>query len=454
MSNPEKTPVITKKHEVHLNREQKQKRYLLIGLISTLILIFGLIGYGLLDQLVLQGMKPIVTVGDTPISVNYYQRIVWLQRYILYQNHKDLAAQYNAFKNDQFMAYYLGQQLQQYETQLSSTNDTQVGQVILNRMVEDTLISQEAQKRGITASDDEINKYMQEKIFAFFANGTATPAPSPTPFSTSTLSPTQLALVPPTATPTSLPTLANDAVTATAAAAPTIAATLPGISTTPTVAVTPTPAPTLTPFTMDGYKTLLAQYLKDGTQYGVTQDDIKFFLRGFILRDKLTAALSTDIKAQQEQVWARHILVADQATADKAEARLKAGESFAALAKELSTDTGSKDNGGDLGWFGKGKMVKEFEDTAFTLKIGEISAPVKSQFGYHIIQVLGHEVRSISQTDLDTLKSDKLTAWITDQMSKVKVTYMDNYVNRIPHEPSLKPEDFIFPTQSPASTGQ
>ena len=352
------------------------------------------------------------------------------------------------------MAYYLGQQLQQYETQLSSTNDTQVGQVILNRMVEDTLISQEAQKRGITASDDEINKYMQEKIFAFFANGTATPAPSPTPFSTSTLSPTQLALVPPTATPTSLPTLANDAVTATAAAAPTIAATLPGISTTPTVAVTPTPAPTLTPFTMDGYKTLLAQYLKDGTQYGVTQDDIKFFLRGFILRDKLTAALSTDIKAQQEQVWARHILVADQATADKAEARLKAGESFAALAKELSTDTGSKDNGGDLGWFGKGKMVKEFEDTAFTLKIGEISAPVKSQFGYHIIQVLGHEVRSISQTDLDTLKSDKLTAWITDQMSKVKVTYMDNYVNRIPHEPSLKPEDFIFPTQSPASTGQ
>ena len=452
MANPEKAPIITKKHEVHLNREQVQKRSLLIGLVVTLVIIFGLIGYGLLDQFVLQGMKPVVTVGDTKISLNYYQRIVWLQRYILVQNHKDLAAQYKAYQNDQFMSYYIGQQVQQYESQLSSTNNNQIGQVIMNRMVEDTLISQEAAKRGITASDDEINKYMQEKIFAFYPSGTATPAPSPTPFSTSTLSPLQLTLVPPTTTPTEVPTLSVAVQTATAAAVPTSAPTLPEPAATATSAVTATPSPTLTPYTLAGYNKTLAQYMADGSKYGLTQDDIKTFLRGFILRDKLTAALAADVKPEEDQVWARHILVADQVTADKVEARLKAGESFASLAKELSTDTGSKDNGGDLGWFGTGKMVKEFEDVAYKLKVGETSAPVKSQFGYHIIQVLGHEVRNVSQTELDSLKTAKLTTWINTQMAAVKITYADNFLTEIPTEPSLKVEDFIFPTAQPGAT--
>jgi peptidyl-prolyl cis-trans isomerase D len=451
MTNPEKTPIISKKHEVHLNREQTQKRNLLIGLVVTLVLIFGLIGYGLLDQLVLQGLKPVVTVGDTKISVNYFQRIVWLQRYILEQNHKDLASQYDAYRNDQFMAYYLGQQIQQYESQLSPANASQLGQVIMNRMVEDTLISQEAQKRGITASDAEINAYMQEKIFAFYANGTPTPAPSVTPFSTSTLSPLQLTLVPPTATPTALPTEAQTA-TATATTAPTATAAASEQKATATPDITATPAPTLTPFTQDGYNKLVTKYLAAGASYGITQDDIKNFLRGFILRDKLTAALSVDVKPEEEQVWARHILVADLNTANTVEQRLKAGESFESLAKELSTDTGSKDKGGDLGWFGKGKMVKEFEDVAYSLKIGAISEPVKSQFGYHIIQILGHEVRPVSQTELDSLKADKLSAWLSTQMAAVKVTYADNYLQVIPLDPALKEQDYIFPTPTPGAT--
>jgi foldase protein PrsA len=67
-------------------------------------------------------------------------------------------------------------------------------------------------------------------------------------------------------------------------------------------------------------------------------------------------------------------------------AKLKAGEKFEDLAKEYGTD-GTKDNGGSLGTFGRGQMVKEFEDAAFALKPGEISDVVKTQFGYHIIKV-------------------------------------------------------------------
>lgn len=90
----------------------------------------------------------------------------------------------------------------------------------------------------------------------------------------------------------------------------------------------------------------------------------------------------------EEQVEARHILVEDEKTANEIVQKLEDGEDFAELAKEFSTDEGSGAMGGDLGFFTRGKMVPEFEEKAFSLKVGEISEPVKSEYGYHIIEVL------------------------------------------------------------------
>ena len=87
------------------------------------------------------------------------------------------------------------------------------------------------------------------------------------------------------------------------------------------------------------------------------------------------------------KVDASHILVEDEGTAKVVSEKLSAGEDFAELAKEYSTDPGSGANGGDLGFFDRGKMVPAFEDVAFSAEIGSISEPVQSQFGYHIIRV-------------------------------------------------------------------
>ncbi len=84
-----------------------------------------------------------------------------------------------------------------------------------------------------------------------------------------------------------------------------------------------------------------------------------------------------------------HILVKKQSEALAILDRLKNGEKFGRLARELSIDSGSAKRDGSLGYFGKGMMVKPFEEAAFKLEIGNISEPVKSEFGYHIIKRLG-----------------------------------------------------------------
>jgi len=108
----------------------------------------------------------------------------------------------------------------------------------------------------------------------------------------------------------------------------------------------------------------------------ISDDAIKSYL------DKNHATLDT-----QAQVRARHILVRDQKTADEVEAKLKAGAKFEDMAKQYSTDPSTKDKGGELGFFSKQQMVPAFSNAAFSQAVGVIGPPVKSPFGWHIIQV-------------------------------------------------------------------
>lgn len=123
-------------------------------------------------------------------------------------------------------------------------------------------------------------------------------------------------------------------------------------------------------------KVLLDQYLTSEGKKAVTEDAAKK------LFDDTTKAM-----APEEEAHARHILVETEDQAKAVEARLKKGEDFAKVAGEISKDPGSGKEGGDLGWFTKDKMVPEFAEAAFKLKKGEVSDPVKSQFGWHVIKL-------------------------------------------------------------------
>ncbi|MDN7247334.1 peptidylprolyl isomerase [Planococcus shenhongbingii] len=134
------------------------------------------------------------------------------------------------------------------------------------------------------------------------------------------------------------------------------------------------------------------QFLAQNNQ---TEESYKKVIRLNLLQEKaLTDGVEVtdeEIQAQYDrqgtELNARHILVADEETANKVKKELDAGGDFAALAEEHSTDTGSAANGGSLDWFGTGAMVPEFEEAAYALEVDEISEPVQSQHGFHIIQV-------------------------------------------------------------------
>jgi peptidyl-prolyl cis-trans isomerase C len=139
-----------------------------------------------------------------------------------------------------------------------------------------------------------------------------------------------------------------------------------------------------------------------------------------VTEDAVRARYDQDIAAKppEVEVHARHILVADEATAKKIIAELKKGADFAALSKQYSTDPGAKQQNGDLGFFKKDEMVPEFADAAFALKDGEVSPePVHSQFGWHVIQVI--ERRQAPPVPFEQARDELRQQMIQENVQKV-----------------------------------
>jgi hypothetical protein len=166
-----------------------------------------------------------------------------------------------------------------------------------------------------------------------------------------------------------------------------------------------------------GYYSSYVQYLQD---YGLTEEHFAQIVEDEMISDYFTKKQAPE--RQEEQVHARHILVATEEEGKAVLARLEAGEDWAALAAELSTDTGSKDNAGDLGWFGRGMMVEAFETAAFALEVGETSDLVQSDYGYHIIQVLEKGMKDLDDDTYATKQTEAFQAWLEEQKAKANIT--------------------------------
>jgi parvulin-like peptidyl-prolyl isomerase len=407
----------TRKQQMRRAREERQERmlYLALGAVALVVLIvFGLgvlsTNYGGVGALLaVQFNQPIAKVNGQAIAIRDYQTDLRYSAVNLNAQLQQAALNLQQINTDPTLAFLKSsyeQQQQQLAYQLIGLPNEK-----LETMIEDELVRQEAARRNLTVTADEVDEEIEQYVGYFRATPTPTAGPSPTPTKTAT----------PTRTPTITP-----------APTGTITPTTP--TATPTLGPTETPAPTATPMLYQSYldeKKKLFETITKSTQVG--ENEIRKMIATSILRRKLQKALADQVPTTAEQVQARHILVKTYEDALKAQARLSQGEDFAKLAQELSEDTGSKETGGDLGWFARGAMVKEFEDAAFALQANQISQPITTTFGVHLIQVTAHEQkRELEAGALARVQSGALTEWlqkaVADPNNKIERFYNQAYI--------------------------
>ena len=404
-----RAPLENRKLQVRHEHEARQLRRLYLGLGGVLALILLIAGIGVLSENVLKLNNPIAIVNGKTISVRDYQTRLRYDASDLMAQLQQATLNLQQVQSDptlSFLVASMQQQQQQIASQLTVLPSSD-----LEQLIEDEIVRQEAARRNLTVGADEVENELEK--FLGYQRATPTPTAGPSPTATSTATPTQVPTVTPSPTGTITPTT------------PTV---------TPTLGPTDTPEPTPTLMTYQAYTDARKKYFDDFTKRtSVGEADVRKFVEVYLLRRKLMQVFADQTPKTEEQVQARHILVKTYDEAVQVGERLKKGEDFVKLALELSQDNGSKEEGGDLGWFPRGQMIKEFEDAAFALNVNQISQPITTSFGVHIIQALGHEQnRPLTESALQQKQTQVFTDWLQktllDSNTKIERFYKDEYV--------------------------
>ena len=412
-------------------KEDRQKRIIIISTIAVLVAVFSLVAYGVLDRYVLKPKTPIVQLDSRIINaVEFEQRVRYQRFQIINQTYQLLEFVQSLGGTPDVFAYF-EQQITLATTQLSQP--LLIGQEVIQNISDDLIILAEAEKMGIEVGKADIDQEIRS-VFGFFPAGTPTLSPSSEPRLTSTMTSQQMTLVPPTDSPegdqeedqSSLPT------------------NTPQIEETPEGEPDPTATPLLIPteYTLDVYEENYQNYMDVLTNEGIKEQTFQDMVKMFLVRKELMNALSADLPRTQEQIWVRHILVEDELTALEITDKLTAGGDFASLAAEYSTDETNKDNGGDLGWFARGMMVLPFEEAAFVLEVGEISDPVQTDFGWHILQALGKEQMLIDEAAFENMRNQAFTEWLIEKRLEYQLEINEDWISFVPSEPVL-PQEII-----------
>ncbi len=424
-SGGKQAPKLQREYRSHAEREHEIQRWVIIGTIAAIVVVVLLLGITIVSDQIITPNQVVASVDGQNITVSQFQRRVRLERYLRNQQLTQLVQTYTQFG---YTEQQLVQQLQQTEPYATWIKEIQVsdqmGLKIIDTMIEEQLIRNAAKEKGITVSQDEINKqidqyfgYTPPPVAGAEATAEATATVTPTP----TITPTPFVSPTPSPVPTATATLA---VTATVTVTP--LATLP-------------PTATLTNDEQTkSFETNRDSVFRDlRKQTGMSDADINSYFELQAIKTKLQDAVATDVTSKGQFADVRHILVATEEEANDVIAALNAGESFADLAKSVSTDTGSGANGGELGWAPITNYVKEFQDAVKSAKIGDIVGPVKSQFGYHIIQVRATEERELTKDQIDNAKSGAFSNWLKDyKEAKKSVTTTNSiWANYVPTDP-------------------
>ena len=524
------------------DRERNRRLYLGTGIAVGLALLFVIIG--LVSEFAIKPNSTLASVGEDTIVTKDFWKRTQLEKGQLQSQLVQMTQLEEQFGGQGFFT----QQINQLQSTLSSP--FALGMQVLNKMIDEKVIAQQATTLGITVTDEEVDEALREEVAARRSAitvpqatataeaatvATATAAAEATTVAstpvTNTAAITDTALVTDAATVTETASVTDTtAVTATAPASEsealtaTEAVTVPetvtttpvvsatesvttgpvttgaeittateiidsavitpaevttatagvtettGVTITPTDVPTPEPLPTRAVLTDTGYTEGLTALQEDlDLAAGMSLAEYREVVRARLLSDKVSEAIGEqEVAATEEQVHARHILLnviepsaepaaTPEPTAEGAPApiptpaprseaeaialatelrdRILAGEKFEDIAAQYSNDTSNAQNGGDLGWFGRGAMVPTFEEAAFALPIGQISEPITTSFGVHLIEVLEKDpARTLDEQTLAQKRQEAYQTWLQEQINAAKIERPEDLTSRLPRD--------------------
>ena len=421
----------TRKQIALSRKEREQLRLIYIGLGIVIALVIIVLGIGIFQTYVLEPNSPVATVDGTPITTHEYQTRVRYERFILDSQLRQISAQRNSIlaqsEDEQLTQFWLGQ-LEQQENQIRQQR-AMVDRQTLDAMIEDKLIEAEATRRGITVSEEEITESVNRFLAAQLGGLTAAAA-SETATARVEASATAALWTPtPTFTPSPTLTMTEEITQPTA---------------TPANTPTPAPTPTLNVIDKNALNTQYTEWLNILAENAdVGEAEFRQIERASILKDKVQEAIGSEAPTSAEQSHARHILVETEEEANEVIERLKAGEDFAELAKELSIDPGSGAKGGDLGFVPRGRFVAPIDEAVFTLPIGQVGEPIESEYGWHVIEVLEREERELSPSDYRINQRLTYNEWLTKARAEAAIEDFWS-VEKVPED--SQQQQFQFPS--------
>lgn len=353
---------MTKRQLSKYERDRKLNSIAKIGVVAVSVLLVLVVAFGYYREVMAKPGEAVAKVDGKEINLGNFAKVLGYNDINLdfqrAQLQDLLSRSASGDPSLDFTRQYAQQNLQQLEFRKRLLPSE-----VLDEMIDSELIRQEVARRGLDVSSNEVDDFLVRQYS-----------------STSTTSPT---------TVDASGTLTEELTTE---------ATAPMTKTIAEVNEEIRQALTQTNFlTMDEYR--------------------RFIVEPYVYREKLQEAMSAEVATSGEQVHARHILVETEDQARDVLRMLKdEGLSFDSVAQQMSTDSSNKDKGGDLGWFSRGMMTKAFEDVAFSLPVGELSEPVNTEFGFHIIKVDERADDSpFSEEQLNQLRASAFSKWLNDQ---------------------------------------
>ena len=481
----EEAPQVENRRQVRLRARERERNLRLTVIVGGVVGVsLLLVLYGVVNELVFKPSSVLAQVEDRTIVT----RDFWQQARLRQSELENQRLRLQVF-SQQFGDSSL------FASQIASINATlasplTLGTQVLNEMIEGTVLAIKAPEVGVAVSDAEVEETLRDEV-ALGEGALTEPQATATADAAIEATATAETFTPtPLPSPSPAPEEGGDSGAEAAASPP--EGDPEGPDTDPTTPEAPT---ILTDELYQEGLRALEENLRENA--GMSLDSYREVIRARLLRTKMSETISQDlVSTTEEQVRARHILISvdpepeeaagetpavetpapapengadatetTEGTAavaedsppapeiwnpdsngdgrvDDAEAlafaqilhqRILDGEDFADLALRFSNDPGSGSQGGDLGWAGRGRYVPEFDEAAFSLEVGELSAPIKTTFGYHIIEVLERDdERPKEEASLQQAYAEAFQTWLQEQVLSLNIDRPDNLAAKLP----------------------